>query len=376
MPTVPSAAFLPCLLAALAAGLVPAQDPPRPLPAFDHQLAGRDGAVTGIPATWVVTLPDGYRQDQKDRSWPLILDFHGAIAPTQKGAEVTRDRLWSKATGHVPAIVVGLNGRTRAWGTIEGERDDVAFALAVLRLVQAEFAVDEKRIYLCGFSSGADFLCQGRLQQTGLFAASMPICSGPPNVVGLKNGALVAKKDRPFCFVTGEADHIRKDGAWQAFLAFEQAGGRAMYREVPDVAHAFPPPAEYGHLFAHLELLTRPWEQIDHLAVARAALQREDFLLASTHLLREGSDAAKELLAQIEQKGRELTTAAQAIDATKAPGAAFEAWWRVRTQCHRFPELAQAAQTQLEALQKLDGRTLGRARAAFFKERAATRTGR
>ena len=66
------------------AAMAPAQDVV-PLPAFD-----RDG-VTG---SYVISKPMGA---PPAGGWPLLIDLHGAIAPARRGAEVTRDRLWSRA---------------------------------------------------------------------------------------------------------------------------------------------------------------------------------------------------------------------------------------------------------------------------------------
>ena len=349
------------LVLAAGCGLLPAQKGVHAVAEFDHG---------EIAASYVVTLPEGYTAE---RRWALILDFHGAIAPSRHGAEVTRDRLWSQATGQVPAIVVGLNGRTRAWGTIAGERDDEAFARAVLVEVSAELPVDPERIYLAGFSSGSDFLCKGVLQRRPGFAASLVTCPGPPSVVGLKDGALLSVAKHPFYFVAGEEDWIRKDGAWQAFLALDAKRARVMYREVPDTAHTFFPPAEYARLFSYLEYLAGTDDSRDDLALARAALEHEDYLCASTHLLRVKDREGKKLLAEILERGQGLLAEAKAVDANADPGEAYERWWRLRTQFHRFPAIAGAAVAALKELDSGDRRALGQARRAYFDARKERR---
>ena len=98
-----------------------------------------------------------------------------------------------------------------------------------------------------------------------MVSASLVICPGPPNVVGLRNGALLKCKDRAFYFATGEEDYIRKSGAWQAFLALDAAGARVMYREVPGVGHEMFDLDEYVWLFEYLEKLAKSEVDVDDL---------------------------------------------------------------------------------------------------------------
>ena len=56
-----------------------------------------------------------------------------------------------------------------------------------------------------------------------------------------------------------------------------------------------------------------------------------------------GAAKAKKILAEIEKEGKRLLLHARALDAGQALGEAYENWWRLRTQFHRFPELARKA---------------------------------
>ncbi|MHC4600743.1 MAG: hypothetical protein ACYS47_17250, partial [Planctomycetota bacterium] len=348
-----------------------------------------------VKTTVVVTLPPGY--DGKT-PLPLILDFHGAIHPSKKGARITQ-RIWRRFAEKVDCIVAGPNGRKTAWNQVRGEKDDLAYALAALDRVRREYNVDPKRIYLAGFSSGSDFLCSGGLQLRGPFAASWVICPGPPSVVGIKDGSLVKAKARPFYFASGEEDYVRKDGAWQAFLTLEKAGGRALYREVPRKGHKFFGTEEYVWQFGYLQLLADPDGGSAALDVilAREAMKREDWLLASSHLLRardRGDEEAGKRLAEIEAKGADLLKEARSADldaliepleeagwdytkARKLPtlwkiGEAYERWWRLRTQFHRFPHIAKEAQDALDDFSRRfgrHGRILYTARKAWFRHR-------
>jgi acetyl esterase/lipase len=350
-----------------------------------------------VKASFVLALPDSY--DPKT-PLPLVLDFHGAIHPSKRGGKITH-RVWARFVKRVDCIVAGPNGRKTAWNQMRGEKDDIAYGLAVLRRVRKDYNVDPERIYLAGFSSGSDFLCSGGLQNRGPFEASWVICPGPPNVVGIKDGALLKTGNHPFYLATGEVDYVRKDGAWSAFLALDGAGRRAMYREVPGKAHVFFGVDEYVWQFGYLQLLGESekdgGEGLD-LLLGREGMRRKDWLLASTHLMRvkgEGRREAEERLETIRSVGEGMLKRAKTHDldalvepiaatgwdyarARKLPslwkvGQAYECWWNIRTQFHRYPELAEEAQRGLDAFGKRfgrHGRILYAARKAWFRFRA------
>ena len=314
-------------------------------------------------ASYVLAVPDKH---DAQKPTPLILDFHGATAPSRKGANITYERVWSKFVREQPTLVVGLNGRTRGWNRIEGEAiDDTAYALHVLAEVGKHHTLVADEIYLFGFSSGSDFLCSGGLQLRSNFAGSLVVCPGPPNVVGIRSGALARVKDHPFLFVTGEKDYIRKDGAWQAFLTLHEAGAKVMYREISDLDHEFPSTAQYRACFRYLRTLAGH-VAADHDQIVRAALARGDYLLASTHAVELG-EPGRQLLKQIETTGHRMRRLAEQVSWTEEPGRAYEAWWRVMTQFHRFPEIAKAAREQLATEREISNRDLMLARREFFR---------
>ena len=345
------------LLAAVAAvaglaGSLPAQE--IEVPEFHTEKA---------KASYVLAAPPDH---DAARPTPLILDFHGAAAPSRKGANVTHERVWSKFVQQEPVLVLGPNARTRGWDRIRDEgATDTDYALAVLAEVREQYAIADAEVYLAGFSSGSDFLCAGGIQQRGAFAGTLAVCPGPPNVVGLRGGELLRLQDHPVLFVTGEKDYIRKAGAWQAFVALEQVGAPVMYREIRDLDHAFPSTAQYRQCFHQLRILAGR-EAADDGAIAAAALVRGDYLLASTHARKQGA-AGLELLARIEAIGTRMQAAARELSWQQRPGHAYEAWWRLMTQFHRFDAIAAAARAELAAGRSISNRDLLRARRDYFR---------
>ncbi|MDP7741055.1 MAG: HEAT repeat domain-containing protein [Lentisphaeria bacterium] len=322
--------------------------------------------VNGVEASYAVALPPDF---DVSRKWPLILDFHGATSPGSKGANLTRIRLWSHFVEQAPYIVVGINGRSRSWGTIEGPLDDGAYARHVLDAVLEKFPVDPDRVYLCGFSSGADFLCSSGLQLEMPVAGSLIVCPGPVHRLAVRADALRRVKAHAFIFVAGEEDYIGKIGAWQGFLALEKAGGRTMYREVQRLGHGFPSVADYIVLFQGFERLGAPVTETDFLKNVSESIEREDYLLVSTQLLALDGPLAQHLGDSIRKRGEALMEQALRIPAAES-GRAYEAWWRLRTQFHHFPGIAGRAGKRLEAIERsMTNAELYRVRGNWFENR-------
>jgi|GEM_PF-851491 len=322
--------------------------------------------IDGVEASYEVSLPPDF---DDSRRWPMILDFHGASSPGSKGANLTRISLWSHFVEQAPYIVVGINGRTRSWGRIEGPLNDGAYARHVLAAVLEKFPVDPDRIYLSGFSSGADFLCSSGLQKKIQVAGSLIVCPGPVHGLSVRYDALRRVKAQAFIFVAGEEDYVGKIGAWQGFLTLEKAGGRTMYREVQRIGHEFPAISDYIMLFEAFECLGIPVSKTDFLKTLNATIGRGDYLLLSTHLLTMDGALAQYMGESITKRGEALMAEALRIPAAES-GRAYEAWWQLRTQFLHFPALAGRAEKKLKSIeQSMTGVELYRARGNWFENR-------
>ena len=332
-----------------------------PVPEFDHE---------GTAAWYVVSLPPGY---DATRAWPLVLDFHGAATPGSEGANLTRINLWSHFVQQAPYIVVGINGRTRAWNMVRGPKDDTAYALHVLNDVQKRFAIDPERIYLSGFSAGANFVCEAGLQLKAAFAGSLAVCPGPSDN---RAAALRAVGSHPFYFVAGEEDYVGKSGPWQAFRALDSIGAPVMYREVSRTGHAYPAIAEYAAFFAAFHRMMQPAAETDIAELITTATARDDFLLLTTYLLRLDHPNAAELLERFKQTGERMAADAAAINSAREPGRAYEAWWKIHAQFYRFPALAQQARQGMDAIAaSMSPHELYQARNLWFEQRRVAEGG-
>ncbi len=331
-----------------------------PLAAFDHG-AIKASYVISTPSTWNGIEP-----------LPLILDLHGAIHPSKRGGSHTSGALWAGFVERVPCIVAAPNCRTRGWNRVKGALDDTAYLQAVMKDVRKRHPVAKGRIYLAGFSSGSDFACTGGLQPLLGIRGTLVVCPGPPNVVGIRNGSLEKIKNQPFVFATGEEDYIRKAGAFDAYEHIKSLGGDALYREVPRKGHVFFGMDEYVRLFQDLERLVHEPKEVDWLALAEAALERKDYLTATSHARsarKQQRRKADALVKRIQVARDELLEAARSVPVSDH-GRAYEAWWRLRTQFAGDKTARKKADAALATIAaSLPGRDLMRARRDYFKRR-------
>lgn len=195
---------LACLLiAAGAARAVHAQVPPSAaqssggqssLAPGDHDLELTSG---GHKRTFIVHVPTGYTQVTGTKPLPLVLVLHGAGG---SGRQIKNQTGWDKKADKETFLAVfpdALPARLNApvtqrqgprfWrdgsgrGAVAGGAesasvDDVAFIGAVLDDVAKRFPVDEKRIFVTGFSSGASMTFRLVVSpQAVRFAAAAPV---------------------------------------------------------------------------------------------------------------------------------------------------------------------------------------------------------
>jgi predicted peptidase len=105
--------------------------------------------------------------------------------------------------------------------------------LELIAALQKEYPIDAKRIYLTGLSMGGygtwDLLCR----RPDLFAAAVPICGGGDDAQAEK----IAKI--PIWVFHGALDRaVPVQRSRDMVAALEKAGGRPLYTEYPDEAHA------------------------------------------------------------------------------------------------------------------------------------------
>jgi predicted peptidase len=178
---------------------------------------------------YIIFVPHSYKGE---KSYPLILFLHGA-------GETGKDGERQAKVGLGPAIkkkektfrffAVFPQSQKRTWkaDSADGER-----ALAILKEVQKEYKIDDKRIYLTGLSMGGFGTWSMAAKHPDMWAAIAPICGGG----NVKTAAKI--KDIPCWCFHGDADKaVKADLSRKMIAALKDAGGNPRYTEYPGVGH-------------------------------------------------------------------------------------------------------------------------------------------
>ena len=111
------------------------------------------GVNNGFAHTWYEYVPESVRNS--DKKVPLLFYFHGGNCIPLYGAEQSD---WHKIARREGFMVVypkaSTQKRWNVWDD-EGEPSDIQFVLALIDHMKKLYPVDEKRIYISGFSMGS-----------------------------------------------------------------------------------------------------------------------------------------------------------------------------------------------------------------------------
>jgi polyhydroxybutyrate depolymerase len=151
------------------------------------------------------------KEQPKSGGSPLVFVFHGHGGSSQSIARSMHlQDIWPEAIVVYPQ---GLNTPTRVdpegkkpgWQRSAGDQKDrdLKFVDAMLASIRKNHAVDDKRIYVTGFSNGGVFTYVLWAERPNVFAAVAP-CAGLPMPGGH------VKVPKPAFIVAGEADPLVK----------------------------------------------------------------------------------------------------------------------------------------------------------------------
>jgi predicted peptidase len=185
--------------------------------------------ASGAEARYILFIPHDYKGD---RPYPLILFLHGAGetgTDGKKQAAVGLGPAIRKQEKSFPFIAVFPQSQKRTW---QADSDDGRRALAILDLVQKEYKVDAKRVYLTGLSMGGYGTWSLAARHPERWAAIAPICGG-----GDPKQAVKIKHIPCWCF-HGDADKaVPVTRSREMIEALKAAGGQPKYDEYPGVSH-------------------------------------------------------------------------------------------------------------------------------------------
>lgn len=128
--------------------------------------------------TYNLYIPSSY---QPNHPMPLVLVFHGHDGTGESIADVTRFNDLAEKKGFVVVYPDGINYNWNLRGAASGKVDDVLFTTALIRTLQQNININNKKIYATGFSKGGifaqDLACElpDKIAAFASVAGSLPV---------------------------------------------------------------------------------------------------------------------------------------------------------------------------------------------------------
>jgi predicted peptidase len=221
---------------------------------IDLTIANAKGLTRTVPISYLLYLPGGYGRDPQQQ-WPLIVFLHGSGERGNQPEMLTANGLPRLLTSTLdfPAIVLAPQTPedTVWWGA---QLDN---AVALLDHVQANYAVDSKRVYLTGLSMGGFGAWAMALRQPTRFAAIAPVAGGWDSERDIVPRNICDIEGVPIWVFHGAQDDIVLPKKAQLMVnALKKCGVEVRYTLYPDAKHresferAYDDPELYAWLFA------------------------------------------------------------------------------------------------------------------------------
>jgi predicted peptidase len=215
-------------LLALATTLAPARADDAPKAGF-RDLVYKD--TDGKEVKYILFVPHDYKGD---KPFPFVLFLHGAGETFDgknggKQAKVGLGPAVEKQEKTFPAFVLFPQALTRGW---QADGENAQRALEMMKSVQKDYKIDDKRIYLTGLSMGGYGTWSLAAKYPDKWAAIVPVCGGG----NPKDAAKI--KDIPCWCFHGDADKaVAVDKSRDMIAALKEAGGKPKYDEYPGIGH-------------------------------------------------------------------------------------------------------------------------------------------
>jgi predicted peptidase len=208
---------------AAATAQVPSTEPGHHAYSFDSRL------------NYLIFIPRGYAQSN-GRRWPLILFLHGMGERGSGMADLDRVKIHgppmiAEKDPDFPFLVLSPQCPTDSnWGFNVGKLK------RLLDRIVATYAVDEKRIYLTGFSMGGFGSWDLAEADPGRFAAVAPVAGAYRNESTLRGVEVL--RDVPVRIFHGARDEmVPRSAAEKLAETLRACGGKVTYTLYPDADH-------------------------------------------------------------------------------------------------------------------------------------------
>ncbi|MAZ55734.1 MAG: hypothetical protein CMP54_01870 [Flavobacteriales bacterium] len=127
-----------------------------PFLSFGQQLITENMIFDGQEREYIVYLPSGYDATSE---FPVLFSFHGGAGYAEDFIYTNDMRPIADTANFIaiyPQGAIDPDGGTTSWiHKAPTDHDDVFFIEAVIEALSLEYAIDQNRIYACGYSEGA-----------------------------------------------------------------------------------------------------------------------------------------------------------------------------------------------------------------------------
>lgn len=210
--------------------------------------AERFTGTNGITIGYRLLPPPEVRPGER---YPLVLQLHGSGEIGEDNVSQLRpfDRSWAlpEIRGRFPAYVLvpQFPGRSASYhdDPVDGLRSSqadppLAAAMELVDSLSGRLPIDERRVYVVGFSMGASSTWNALLLRPGRFAAAVPIAGVPPERALAPRLAAAN-----LLLVHGLEDTVNPPEPTHAMIAALEAAGsrRVRLREYEGLEHQVPP---------------------------------------------------------------------------------------------------------------------------------------
>jgi Predicted peptidase len=179
---------------------------------------------------YLLYLPEGYEDNEdKEKSWPLILFLHG-VGERGSDLEIVKRNGIPKIVEEVtkfPFITISPQCPEDSWW---GEQAEILMML--LAEIEEKYNVNPQKIYLTGLSMGGYGTWLLAAQYPKRFAAIAPVCGG-----GDPKWAPVLKDIPIWAFHGAKDDIVPLEKSQAMVTAVKEQGGNIRFTVYADVGH-------------------------------------------------------------------------------------------------------------------------------------------
>ena len=144
------------------------------------QLVNKNVDVNGVAREYLLYLPAGY---DGSTALPVLFTYHGGDMTSQQMLQMADMRPLADANGFLLVYPQGLlDDGVPIWnseGPYSNGVDEMGYTAAMIDALATDYAVDQNRVYACGYSNGANLvwelacLLSDRIAAVGAVAGSM-----------------------------------------------------------------------------------------------------------------------------------------------------------------------------------------------------------